>query len=477
MMVKLSRRQLIQSSLCGLGAMSTLGLLGCGIGANRSDPPNIVLIVTDDQRWDAMGCAGNTIIHTPNINGLAARGTRFANAFATSPISCASRTGILTGLYERTHGHNFGTPLLAGEYIARSYPALLRRVGYDTGFVGKLGVFIDPDSGDIKRMFDFFRPLESNPYFKKRGGQDVHLTDITSDEAIAFLEERDKNRPFCLSVSFNAPHAEDTDPRQYIWPHATDHLYRDSWMPPPGDLAADIYAAAPRFLQESLARKRYHWRFDTPEKYQEMVKGYYRMISGIDNGIGRIIGALESLQLAKNTVVIFMSDNGYFLGERGFADKWFMYEQSVRIPLIIMDPRSPVPAGGRVAEEMVLNIDMAPTLLSYAGIATPESMQGTSLCTLLDRRATDWRQEVFAEHLYNHPEIPKSEMIRTTEWKYIRYPEFAYEELYNLRADPMEATNRAMEKGCESQLAALRRRCDTYIARLTRDKKPVYKPV
>ncbi|MBU1565845.1 MAG: sulfatase [Proteobacteria bacterium] len=467
-MVKLSRRQFIQSSLYGLGAMSTLGLEGCGIAGNQPDPPNILLIVTDDQRWDAMGCAGkNAIIHTPNMDSLAARGTRFTNAFVTSPISCASRTSILTGLYERTHGHNFGTPLLAREHIEMSYPALLRKAGYYTGFVGKLGVFTDPDANDIDRMFDIFRPLESNPYFKKRGEQDVHLTDITTDETIAFLEKRDKNRPFCLSVSFNAPHAEDTDPRQYIWPHATEHLYRDSQIPPPGDLVADIYAAAPRFLQESLARKRYHWRFDTPTKYQEMVKGYYRMITGIDNGLGRIIGALESLQLAKNTVVIFMSDNGYFLGERGFAGKWLMYEPSVRIPLLIMDPRSPVPARGQIAEDMVLNVDIAPTLLDYAGIAVPELMQGTSLWALLHRSATDWRREVFAEHLYNHPEIPKSEMVRTRDWKYIRYPEFAgYEELYNLSTDPMEATNRAMEKGCESHLIALRQRCNSFIEQL-----------
>ncbi|MBU0483604.1 MAG: sulfatase [Proteobacteria bacterium] len=467
---KYSRRQFIQSSLYGLGAISALGLEGCKEKPHPSiSRPNILLVVTDDQRWDAMGCAGNPIIHTPQMDALAARGTRFTNAFVTSPICCASRASIFTGLYERSHGHNFGTPPLSRPLIDLSYPTLLKQAGYRTGFVGKLGVFVDPGRHDFDRMFTSFEPLDRTPYLKKREDGERHLTEITADQTIRFLESNTDDRPFCLSVSFNAPHAEDLDPQQYFWPQSTDDFYRDLQIPPPGKIASEIFEASPEFLKNSLARKRWHWRFDTPEKYQQMVKGYYRMITGVDQALGRIMKTLDRLQLAENTIVIFLSDNGYFLGERGLAGKWLMYEPSIRIPLIIYDPRKQMPAGGQTLGKMALNVDIAPTVLDYAGITVPKSVQGLSLCHLLNPAATKWRNEIFCEHLYAHPEIPKSEMIRTTEWKYIRYPEFNnYEELYNHAKDPGEERNLARDQKYKSQLLSLRQQCDTNVKNLAR---------
>ncbi len=466
--LKYNRRKFLQSSIYGLGTISTLGLQGCDYLSTKTIQPNILIVVSDDQRWDSMGCAGNSIIHTPNMDALAAKGSRFTNAFVTSPICCASRASIFTGLYERSHRHNFGTPPLDKRHVEMSYPSLLRNAGYQTGFVGKFGVFTDPANKDIGKMFDSFEPLDRTPYFKKEGGREKHLTDITTDEAIRFLESNRGTDPFCLSVSYNAPHAEDFDEGQFFWPPDTDHLYRNLQIPQPGNIARTTYNNSPEFLKNSLARIRWRWRFDSPEKYQRMVKGYYRMISGVDNGLGRIRAKLDTLKLSENTIVIFLSDNGYFLGERGFAGKWFMYEPSIRIPLIVYDPRISDNGKGKLIKNMALNVDIAPTILDYSGIEIPGSMQGRSLSGLLNGEVSQWRSEVFCEHLYEHDEIPKSEMVRTNNLKYIRYPENSnYEELYNHKLDPLEMTNLVADEKLNDHLVSLRKRCDSYIESLT----------
>jgi arylsulfatase A-like enzyme len=419
--------------------------------------------VTDDQRWDALGCAGNPVILTPNMDLLAGRGVRFANAFATTPICAASRASILTGLYERAHGYTFERPPLSREFVAASYPLLLRRTGYRTGFVGKLGVQLN--EGDAAAMFDFFQP-SAQPYFKTVAGTRRHLTDINTDRAVEFLQGCTPGRPFCLSLSYWAPHAEDSEPEQYFWPESCDGLYADAPLEPPGSAARALFEAQPAFLRENLNRVRWHWRFDTPEKYRRMVKGYYRMISAVDAGLGRLLEALERLDLDQNTVVIVTSDNGYFLGERGYAGKWTMHEPSIRVPLIICDQRGPA-GGGAVLEEMVLNVDLAPTVLDLAGIEPPETMQGRSLLPLVRGEAAVRRSEIFTEHLWEHPRIPRTEAVRTESWKYIRYPQHPeFEELYGLADDPGEERNLAGLPDFGSRLFEMRSRCERLAASL-----------
>ncbi len=460
----------LRNPIPAVAAGTILALLSCTATDRRAEGeppalrPNLLVVVTDDQRADALGCAGNPIILTPNMDALAGHGLRFTHAFVTTPICAASRASILTGLYERAHGYTFGQPPLGEELVQLSYPRLLRQAGYRTGFVGKLGVKID--DGGTEEMFDVFRPA-GYPYFAENlGGR--HLTDVNTDQAIEFLRECDPSLPFCLSISYSAPHAEDNNPDQYVWPAACDALYEDVVIPAPATSDPAFFEALPEPLRASLNRERWHWRFDTPEKHQRMVKGYYRMISGVDMALGRLVVTLEELGLDENTIVVLVGDNGYFLGERGYAGKWSMHDLSTRVPLIVHDPRAPAGKRGRTIDELVLNVDLAPTLLDLAGIPVPRDLQGRSLRPFLEDLAVEWREEVFTEHLWEYEPIPRTEAVRTKRWKYVRYldhPEL--EELYDLARDPREEFNLAGDEAHEDQLRALRKRCTLWVERVS----------
>jgi arylsulfatase A-like enzyme len=446
-------------------AASVLSLIPATTRATEdkaSRRPNILFILTDDQRWDTMGCAGNKVIQTPHMDALAKGGVRFRNAFATTPICAASRASILTGLYERSHRFTFGTPPLADRHADLSYPILLKMAGYRVGFVGKFGVNVD--KGTTARLFDYFVPLNRNPYFKKQpDGSERHLTDIEADKAVAFFDTIKPGEPFCLSVSFNAPHAEDNDPRQYIWQKACDELYKNAEFAIPKTMTEEFFAAHPEFLRKSESRVRFNWRFNEPAKYQEMVKGYYRMITGVDMAIGRIVAELKKRGLADNTVIILTSDNGYFLGERGFADKWYIYEYSVRVPLIVHDGRHQKLPPTPLVDVMALNVDLAPTMLELAGVQAPRQMQGRSLVPLLQGTTpTDWRKDFFFEHLFERHNIPRSEGVRTERWSYVRWLDqnATVEELYDHQADFDQVRNLVADASHSRILETLRRRTD-----------------
>ena len=206
----------------------------------------------------------------------------------------------------------------------------------------------------------------------------------------------------------------------------------------------EFFEMQPDFLRKTESRVRFNWRFDEPKKYQEMVAGYYRMISGVDLAVGRIIKALEAEGIARNTIIVFASDNGYFLGERGFADKWYIYEPSIRVPLLIWDPRLGKNARGKVVEQMALNVDLSPTFLELVGIPIPSTVQGRSLVPLIKgEQPTNWRTDFFYEHLFERNNIPKSEGVRTEQFAYVRWFEQSpvVEELYDHIADFDEVNN------------------------------------
>ena len=433
--------------------------------------PNLLLVLTDDQRFDMLGSI-HPFLETPNMDLLASQGFRFENAFVTTPICAASRASILTGVVERTHEYTFGTPPLAAEFADLSYPTVLRAAGYHTGFIGKFGVNTEP--GATESMFDTYVPFSAHPYLREQEDGTVrHLTDITADSAVEFLRSADPTSPFSLTVSFNAPHADDGDERQFFWPEALDGLYSDTPIPDPPLSEPAFFDALPEFLQEaSLNRVRWYWRFDTPEKAQEMTRGYLRMITGVDAAIGRILGELESLGIADNTIVLLMGDNGYFLGERGYAGKWLPYDLSIHVPLIFFDPRIEEESRGALPTLPVLNIDIAPTLLDLAGVEVPSSMQGRSLTPLLAGESpADWRTDFFVEHLFKHPEIPKHEGVRGERYKYARYFEQVpvYEELYDLLDDPLETRNLAGNPDYLEILTRLRRRTNELKAEYDRN--------
>jgi arylsulfatase A-like enzyme len=407
-----------------------------------------------------MGCAGNPVIKTPHLDALAKDGVRFDNAFVTTAICAASRASILTGLYERTHRYTFGTKPITAEHVAISYPVLMRKAGYRTGFVGKYGVGVPP--GGAKEMFDSFTPLNRTPYWKKQpDGTEKHLTDIEGEKAVEFINGCKPGEPFCLSVSFNAPHAEDNDPKQYFWQKEVDHLYRDTKFPVPRTMTDEFFDAHPDFLKDTESRVRFKWRFAEPKQYREMVAGYYRMISGVDLVVGRIRAALKAKGFADDTVIVFTADNGYFLGERGFADKWYIYEHSIRVPLLVLDPRAAKERRGRVVSKVALNVDVSPTLLELAGVAVPKEVQGRSLVPLLAGEVPrDWRTDFFYEHLFERKNIPKSEGVRTERFAYVRWFEQkpVVEELYDHVADFDETRNLVNDPKYAEVLGELRKR-------------------
>ncbi|MCK0156456.1 sulfatase [Cellulophaga sp. F20128] len=435
----------------------------------ETQKPNIIFVLTDDQRWDALGFSGNSIIKTPNMDQLAGEGVYFKNAFVTTPICAASRATILTGLYERTHDFNFGKPNLKNEYMNHSYPALLKNAGYTTGFVGKFGVKVN--GGIEGGMFDTIIKTYY-PYLKNINGKEVHLADINGNHAIDFIKAK-KDAPFCLSLSFWSPHADDGSEEQYFWPKYMDSLYVQDEIPTPTTADPAFFTALPDFMKHSMNRKRWYWRYDTPEKFQKMVKGYYKMISTVDSVLGRLRATLEAEGIADNTVIIFMGDNGYYLGERGFAGKWLMHEQSLRVPMMIYDPRADVAMQGKTFDEMVLNLDIAPTILDLAGVAIPESYQGKSLLPFYKGDTQGWRTSGFFEHQRaGESLLPKTESIRDDTWKFIRYeanPEFI--EFYNHKEDLNEVNNLALDPKYKDQIEIYAQKCDSIVASLMAQRK------
>lgn len=459
-----NRREFI-SLVAGGSAAAMMSLAGCDselAGPAFSEKmPNIIFLLTDDHRADAMGCAGNPIIRTPNMDDLARNGVRFTNAFVTTSICACSRASIFTGQWTRRHGIKDFKTSFTEAALAQTYPLLLRQAGYRTGFVGKYGVGRGPDFPADKFDLWYGCPGQCDPYERKdKDGNYKHLTQIMGEQAIEFLNGCSKDKPFCLSVSFKAPHVQDADPRQFVYDRAHKDLYKDVTIPVPQTADPRYFEALPEFLQTSEARRRWEIRFSTPEKYQESVKGYYRLITGVDVVIGKIRSELKRLGFADNTIIIFSGDNGFYLGEHGLAGKWFPHEESIRVPLIVFDPRAPKSRRGVTVEQFTLNVDIAPSILEIAGVKVPQRMQGRSLVPLLKGQKPKWRTEFFYEHPFEHKTIAKSEALRTQRWKYARYIDFDYEELYDLKNDTHETTNLAQEKKYQQTLESLRKRCD-----------------
>jgi alpha-L-rhamnosidase len=421
--------------------------------------PNIIFILTDDHRADALGYAGNKYAHTPEMDKLAKTGTYFRKAIVTTPICAASRASILSSMQERTHKYTFQTGDIREEYMKNSYPKVLKSAGYYTGFYGKFGVKYE----HLNQLFDQHEDYDRNGkytdrrgyFFKKLGKDTVHLTRYTGQKAIDFIENAPTDKPFCLSLSFSAPHAHDNAPDQYFYDEQTAHLLENTTIDPP--LLGDdkYFNAQPEGVKAGFSRLRWTWRFDNPEKYQRMVKGYYRMIAGIDLEIAKIRAELQKKGLDKNTVIILMGDNGYFLGERQLADKWLMYDNSIRVPLIVYDPRVKT---HRDIDEMALNIDIAATIADLAGIKQPKNWHGKSFYPLVNGTAKSMQRDtILIEHLWEFEQIPPSEGVRTQNWKYFRYVnDKSAEELYDLKTDPQEIYNLAKNDRFTANLAELR---------------------
>ena len=424
--------------------------------ATPSKPLNIVVLYADDWRHDTLGAAGHPVVKTPHLDRLAKEGMRFTHNCVTTAICGVSRATLLTGQWMSRHGNPafamFTTPW------AETYPGLLRRNGYHVGHIGKWHNGTFPQD-----KFDFGRAYSGTHWIREADGTKIHVTQKNENDALEFLRTRPTDKPFVLTLAFFATHAEDQNPLQFLPQPASMELYKDTVIPVPKTSSDEDFKRLPPFIanEQNEGRVRYHWRFDTPEKYQTMMKNYYRLATEVDATCGRVLAALRQQGLLENTLVIFTADNGYFHAEHGLADKWYPYEESIRTPLIVRDPRMPAAQRGQTNDDFTLNVDLAPTFLAAAGIAAPARMQGRDLSSLyLASTAPAWRTEFFYEHatIKNIHFIPSSEALVRKEVKYLYWPDFQHEELFDLTADRAETHNLAAAPHQAKTLASLRSR-------------------
>lgn len=433
---------------------------GVCFGQAKNQKPNIILIVTDDHRWDALGAMGNKIIQTPYLDKLATKGMLFQNAYVTTSICMVSRASLLSGQYASRHRINDFTTDFSQEAVEKTYPILLKNAGYKIGFINKYGV---GQKNQPIAYFDYWtctQKLQPDYEMKDEAGNFIHNTDKTAQDIQEFLNKFGKQGPFCLSVGFKAPHEQDGNPPRFIVQERFRNLYEAVAIP--ALLTADpkYWNSFPDFFRqdENIARVRWQPLFSTPELAQETTRNYYRLITGVDEAIGKMAAQLQQLGIADNTIIIFTGDNGFYLGEHGLEGKWYGHEESIRVPLLIYDPR--LPANKRLAKptQIALNIDIAPTILNLAGVPVPPTMQGEDLLKLVQQK-TPARKDFFYEHNYaQSPRIPNIEGVVGQEFKYMLYPEHGYEELYNTKTDPHETTNLATNPKYKAKLEELRQR-------------------
>lgn len=446
-----------------LGIISLRGLAQQKNKVENTNRPNIIFLLTDDQRWDAMGAMGNSIIQTPNMDKLANAGVLFKNAYVTTSICCVSRASILTGQYESKHHINDFNTDLSTESISNSYPALLKNVGYNTGFIGKFGVGLHPP----EQIFDFFVNSEAGEKTQPnyitigKNGKKIHDTDTLSNAIQDFLTGYGKDKkPFCLSVSFKAPHEQDGNPPTYVIQPKFKDYYKEVTIPYPVTADPKYWEQFPSFFQTDINFGRARWKglLGTPELYQENVKNYYRLVTGVDDAIGRMMEKLEQMGIAKNTIIIVMGDNGMFLGEHGMEGKWWGYEESVRVPLLIYNPNSPDKIKQYKATQIALNIDIAPTILGMAGVQAPKAMQGVNLFNLLENKIPERKDFFYQYYFLGGTQLPRQEGVVTQRFKYMNYIEHNYEELFDTRLDPHETQNLAKDPKYNVELVLLRKR-------------------
>jgi arylsulfatase A-like enzyme len=424
--------------------------------------PNVVLFLTDDQRWDCLSIAGHPLLKTPNIDQLATEGSYFPNAFVTTSICCVSRASFMTGRLCRNHKvGDFNTPLPAF-VLAKSFPALLKKAGYKTACFGKWGIGGPPP----KDVFDAWDAWGGQgTYFLELDGKRVHNSEYMSRRAIDFINSCKPDEPFCLIVLYKSPHdVQEPDPRDV-------HLFKDDKIIQPKTATEEHFNRLPEFMRISMNRSRAKRDFPTPEKYQEYVKKYLQCIASVDRSVGEIRKALADRKFTDDTLTIYSSDNGYFLGERGLIHKWLMYEESIRVPMIVHYPR--LAMKGQKIQAMALNIDVAPTFLDYAGVAIPDGTDGRSLRPLLEGKLESLRNHWFYEHHFHargskEGAIPRTEGVRTAEWKYITYidEKEPFEELYNLKTDPHEETNLATDPRHGQRLQTMKALYADYVKKL-----------
>lgn len=471
--------------------------------------PNIIFLLADDLRDNTFGAMGHPFVKTPNFDKLIHQGVRFSNAYIAEPVCAPSRVSIFTGMPERLHGVGFTSSYKLNEQQwDKTYPALLRKNGYYTGFIGKFGVEAYTFRGHADEKFDFFYGHDGWTRFFPKDFPDKFsctpyldaendiITPIMGEAIRNFLENAPGTKPFCLSVSFNVPHGSQTtsmytdyegwhdmkrpaneNPKLKNHP-VYDTLYRGIQINIPEETASNPYKYIPKFLldQDEGRNRTYGYDYNVNTEKEHHIR-YYQTITGMDLILGQMITTLNELELSQNTIIIFASDHGILMGEYGMGGKGFLYDLVSKIPCIIYDPGLPDTEKGKTVDRLVSSVDIPATILDYAGINVPREMTGKSLLPLLTGEKTTWREQLFLESLYTGRDNPFSEGIRQGDWKYIRmykgvnpYDESNidfegrlpdYEQLFNLKDDPEEKYNLINKYDNSEMLNTLRNKVNT----------------
>jgi len=468
-----TRRQFLTTAAAATAAaaLSTARGIAPATAPGRR-PPNVLFVLCDDLRWDALSCAGHPHLRTPHIDQLAAEGVRFANAFCTTSLCSPSRASILSGRYAHAHGviDNFT------EFPADlpNFPAALRQGGYETGYVGKWHM---GEGNDARRpMFDYWASHKGQgKYFGtefnvngQRRTDPGYYTHAVTDFALDFLKTRTPDKPWLLILGHKAPHSFYTPEPRYAklfddvkveYPESAFHLDgKPEWVRQRLDTWHGIYGPL------------FEWRKKFPDRSPEAVKdfaamtrAYWATIKSVDDSVGRLTAALRAAGQLDDTVIVFMGDNGLLNGEHGMVDKRTMHEPSIRIPIVVRYPRAF--ATPRVVEQQVLTHDIAPSLLELCGADPLKEIHGRSFVPLAAAgRDEGWRKSWYYAYNYEKqfPYTPNVRGVRTDDWKYVHYPhgdgapDRHKAELYDLKQDPGERRNLAADPAQAATVASLK---------------------
>lgn len=430
-------------------------------------PKNIIFILADDHRYDALGFMNRfSGLKTPNLDRLAAEGAHIQNAFVSTALCSPSRASILTGQYAHTHHvvDNFA-PLTPG---LKFFPQYLQRAGYKTAFLGKWHM---GNTGDAPQPgFDYWLSFKGqgvyyNPTFNINGKQVIYsdssyTTDLLTDYALKWLNSLDKKKPFCLYLSHKAVHAEFQPAKRHRG------LYRNMAIRYPASMYITATDSSKRWgtngapdpemgnlpinradMPNWVKRQRYSWHgvdymYHGQIGFNDFYRQYAETLMGVDDSVGEVLRWLKENNLDETTLVVYMGDNGFSFGEHGLIDKRHMYEESMRVPLLVRCPAIIKPK--TIVTQVVQNVDIAPTFLAYAGLPKPAQMQGNSFLPLAKGEKTPWREQAFYEYYweFDFPQTPTMFGVRTDRYKYIFYHGiWDTNELYDLQADPLEVNN------------------------------------
>ncbi|MDF7823581.1 sulfatase-like hydrolase/transferase [Pontiellaceae bacterium B12227] len=505
----LKKRMMCASVLCSVGLVSVI---------YAGEKPNVIFIKTDDQRRDSLSMTGHPVTKTPNIDQLAKEGVFFENAFITSPICGPSRANFMTGQWERKNRHGFtfvSNNPLTYEVFDNSWLMRLKAAGYFTGYIGKNHISVGATKERNRYMqehidfcymrsghlgFDLMKKkefqnlknssqveglFEATDVFLRPGKDKDYFFDNAHASMADFLAHRDDDKPFALSINFNLPHAasiggmgaKQSDPEMY---RSLYNDVKDQFVMP------ETYSSEKTSLPDDVFRQDELMNYYSIKEsflHSKMIK-MARAVTAIDLFVGRLRTQLEEMGLAGNTILVLASDHGLLLGEHGLGGKTFLYEESIRIPMIFHSPYFPGSVRGTTVDELVVGQDLPATILELCSVPVPGMYQGRSLVPLIEGKKVDWRKEVFCENLFTDQGYPRMEAVRGTEWKYIRYfskendrkqylPDASingeqpiYEELFNIKDDPKEKHNLAANPEYRSILNQYQTRCRELVTEL-----------